>query len=414
MDFDEKTIQAYDTTPTDEGRLEYLKLTHQYLRRQYKEKYGLKLPEWKLIPCAPGNHSAPVQNDELYNCGVFTCLIMEFLLKNMNTYSLADTNVLEAIEYRGRKALWYAFHTNQPLFQSYCEGMITATADTLTVSSLTGHDVDNTTGEKDKGETTLGKKSPPSQSDYSGPFQYENIERADAPYIEEVDYDAASSQDGPMPRPWSFQFQNPELKDGVEWDYNERHRLVTVNFSKVTTIHKIHKVLLGENMERDDITVVCEGLLPCKLDQEALLEDLLRLMGDQRYPVFRQFDRRENNGIATYHEKTDRYVSMKISDYVRHLTMLAGDNTNDNTFSYENEHGELETMERATDSIFYLLDMPTSNFTNSTLHAITSKLKMSEILPGGEWCLFQYVSTFLWRCIYKAFICPLTCHTIYC
>ena len=119
VDFEEKTIQAYDTTPTNDGRLKYLKLSHQYIQREYKEKYGLKLPEWSLILCEPGNVSAPVQNDELYNCGVFTCLIMEFLLNNMNTYSLAATNVLEAIEYRGRNALWYAFNTNQPLFQSY-------------------------------------------------------------------------------------------------------------------------------------------------------------------------------------------------------------------------------------------------------------------------------------------------------
>ena len=229
----------------------------------------------------------------------------------------------------------------------------------------------------------------PVQSDYSGPFLYHQLSKADAPYVEEIMYHTPITE--PMPPPWDFKFLPPEIEDDVVWDYKKEQRIVKVDFSKVDRINKVHKVLLSELMERDDITVIAEGVLPLKLlDVENLLEMLQDQMGNNHYPKFRQFDRVEEGNNVSYQER-DGYVSMKVTDYVHYLTILMGPEPSTHPFAYEAMDGTLVELEKSTDSIFYMLDVSLSVHLSGLLSELKSNFKMKEILPGGEWCMLHHV-----------------------
>ena len=396
--FQHTSIVVYDSLPAEDGRLEYLKtLFNEYILKEYSNFNGVELPypgEWNLIPCFPKNDIAPRQDKDLNNCGVYTAMFMELLINKVEPLLL--NGCLQNIETSGRYALWQSILSNRPIFFDCYRPPQEGTLRSQNDPSVGMHNLFPLTSSgiiKGSGAVnTLSKESAclPAQSDYSGPFKFVDIPKNEAPYIEEIDYTRNNTE--PMRKPWPFHFSKPDLHDGVEWEYDEEQRLVTVDFSAVECIDMVHKIYLAELMERDDITVTCKGLLPCKLDPNELLQELTHVMGDQQYPTFRRFDRREKDGVATYHEKTDRYVSMKIDDYVRHLTLLTSDKAAGASFSYVNENGTEETLPSAADAIFYLLDMSMSKHTNSTLQHFSSNFKMKEILPGGEWCLFQYVS----------------------
>ena len=400
---------AYDSLPAKCGRMKYLEKVLEYIKTEYRNiNNGAELKheagDWQLHPCYKGDGKAPHQDGQLHNCAIYTSLFMEILVNKKDPLLLNECK--SEIENHGRFALWQSIQLNRPIFHNCTTRPQQATNQHLIerpkpllemfpLSSSSGmrrtSQYCDSASETDDENTTSVPATLPVLSDSSGPFQYEQLNRTDTPFIEEINFHTPVTK--PMPIPWPFKFTKPNVEDSVEWKYDKELRLVTVNFSQVGIIKKVHKVYLGELMERDDITVVCEGLLPCKLDTTHLLEELIREMGDEYYPKFRRFDKRDLDGVVTYHERTDGHVSMKVEDYVRHLTILMGDDPSSKSFSYKNQSGVMESFEKATDSLFYMLDVTMAKYMRTMLNELTSRFKLKEILPGGEWCLFQYVST---------------------
>jgi hypothetical protein len=224
----------------------------------------------------------------------------------------------------------------------------------------------------------------------------------DTPYIEELAFhfyamrkpeDNKPGKLEPLPQP-NFSFLPPS-DDAVKWSYDERSRVLTANFSEVDEITEKHKRLLGQFMERDDITVVCEGLFGLMKNEEEFLESVERAFGDDPYHRFRQFDRVEEDGHVSYNEH-DGYISMKVSDFLSYLAILRDPATGDRLFSYVDATGSQQTIADALNVVYYMIDVDMPKFLHQLDEEYKQNFKMKEILPGGAWCMMNHVCE--WKC----------------
>ena len=383
--FREHKIKAYDSLPPEEGgRMEYLELIHAYIADEYAAcNKGAKMPAWELIPCLPGNKDAPRQDKDLHNCAIYTCLFMECLINHIDPWILSHTDIQSNIERNGRQALLQALNKSKPIF----------------------HSTYNRNKVKNKGDVSIQTKSNNCNAEVSSTIscnsaskvEYSMQRKSLTPYIEELAFHLHSGKSTtklaklkPMPKPWKFNFTPPNNHDS-RWTYDVNRRIVNANFSWVSNIGMEDKAYLGQLMERDDITVICEGLLPKLNGVSNLLDELLQRMWDRPYPKFRQFNRVQNGDWVTYQERMDRHVIMRVDDYVRYLNIVMGEDPSSKSFTFEEDGKEIH-FEKATDVVFYLLDLSLSREFGSLFTQLNAHFKMPEILPGGDWCMQRYVS----------------------
>ena len=141
----------------------------------------------------------------------------------------------------------------------------------------------------------------------------------------------------PPPPPFPTRFPNSQF---CRWSFDEDTRVLLEDFRRtdgdaVVTLED-EKFLL-EMYERDDITVISEGLAT-GLDREKwTLDYLSRVAGDEYFHKFRRFDKHDPEEAAaklkpkkstkntepaedkTAHGEVDRCLSMKVKDYVSYL-----------------------------------------------------------------------------------------------
>ena len=159
------------------------------------------------------------------------------------------------------------------------------------------------------------------------------IKIEDCPYVEELQYKESQnvigtgeqSQDiqsqiestAPMRVPFDFLFTPPDVDDGVLWSYDPEKRIVLGNFSTVQKIHWRHKRYVGSIMERDDVTLLMEGLLSKFCYKMAglklLMKQLMAAFDDQTYHNFKRFDRIVGkDGFVNYRAKNSTVTPMKV------------------------------------------------------------------------------------------------------
>ena len=369
----------YDTSPTKNGRIVYINAVFRYLKDEYMAYNGEPLPDqggWEKVRCGEINSIVPKQDATGNNCGVFTCLIMELLMNKIDPWILNDSQW--DVDTLGRFALFHAIKFNKPVFQ-HC----------FSPSHLT------------------------LERWMNGPYKWDQLfpltsilmdrDSCKVPYIEELSYHFSRmttnkpvvSSLTPLPEPWEFKFEAPKLNDGVDWDYDPLQRIVIGKFTGVTNIHWRHKQFLGQIMERDDLTLIMEGLVSdlcaSMADLKLLLNKLLLDFGDQTYHNFRKFDRIEEGGFVHYRARENVVFPMRVKDYVHYLSTLMGD-TPTATCSYQNEAGQDVALGSATDVALYMLDIDMTKHLLSIEAAFESEYKMKEVLPGGKWCMTHQVS----------------------
>ena len=182
----------------------------------------------------------------------------------------------------------------------------------------------------------------------------------------------------PIPEPPSQQQQqqqhedhvdsNPQNHPEITWTYDPTSRIYLVDFSKVpngTAIPMIQKHFLGTLMERDDITVICEGLYDhthfINADyMKDFLYDLGYNFGTIPYAKFRQFkrivtnttdDRTVKNKEYVTYEEVDGYRSMNVlSEYIPYLqqTVFGEGKDDDVDDNFENRNGKNATSRATT------------------------------------------------------------------
>ena len=101
-----KTIQVVDSLPNDTGRREELDHILQYLIDEHKMvRPNHPVPDWSKWKLIPANHvdnsSVPRQCSQTNDCGIFTCLFMDYLMLKLPLHELTQ----QRIRKHGRKWL---------------------------------------------------------------------------------------------------------------------------------------------------------------------------------------------------------------------------------------------------------------------------------------------------------------------
>ena len=203
----------------------------------------------------------------------------------------------------------------------------------------------------------------------------------------------------PLPEPSAFDFQPPEIEidDFVEWRIlDQEMRLVLADFTRVEVIHEKHKLYLGELLERDDVTVICEGLVPDTTETaaKAVMDSLRFCFGEKYYHNFSQFNQRQEEDGSVFFEELNAKVSMKVSDYCKYLDIIEGKGRW-KSFTYVDADGETVVIQDATKVVFYMLDVDMADHMHILDGVFKARFKMKETLPGGAWCMMHHVSCFV-------------------
>jgi hypothetical protein len=237
-------------------------------------------------------------------------------------------------------------------------------------------------------------------------------------YIEELAYhhyhafssdDADLDQLGPLPPPPS-EIPSPPHHISITWTYDPESRVYLGDFSSVAVIPKDQKQFLGSLMERDDITVICEGLFVKVTDVKIFLDLLACTFGIrcQRYGKFRRFKRCQSpkTGFTDY-EEMDGYVTMNVKkDYLNYVArkVYGGSDFSSCAFDLQTpietkaDAGseaavttDLKTNAPPDDLSIYMTDVEMARYFPQFDKEYKQKFKMKEILPGGKWCLMRHV-----------------------
>ena len=391
--------------------MKYLELVKRYIQDEYTNHNKSALPfrdDWTLIPCVKGNRVVPTQLDTRNNCGVYTCIVMELLMNNIETSLLFEDNLHHAVEFSGRRSLWLSIKQKKPIFRCYykrrpCEECTHNDRPSEKTSLFPFTD-----GEDNSKDGSVRDRCAIKAIINNSTQQFESMEVNNSltPYIEEIAYhylprevsysDKELNDLSPLSRPWDFQLREPMLDDDVEWSYDKQQRIVLADFTAVASIDLRYKRFLGEIMERDDLTVDSAGFLPPIKDLTFVFERFLSEVRDLPYETIRQFDRIVSGDKVTYQEITDGHLSMPVSDYVKYCNILSGD-CPEQPFSYKDKEGKIHSFDKATDIVFYMLDIYIPRLFPSLNHEFEQDFKMKEIAPGGEWCMLNPVSGLIYQ-----------------
>jgi hypothetical protein len=237
------------------------------------------------------------------------------------------------------------------------------------------------------------------------------------PYVKDEDLD----QLGPLPPPPS-EIPRPPHHCSITWTYDPKTRVYLGDFSSVAIIPKDQKWFLGSLMERDDITVICEGLYKKFTDVKKFLYLLGCKFGHHRYGKFRRFIRRQSpdTGFIDYQE-IDGYVTMNVKkDYLNYVARKAYGGSDFDSCAFdlqtpvENEpvvgseaaittesavEGNAAVKTDTTDPLddvsleqsIYMTDVEMAGRYPRFDKEYKQNFKMKEILPGGKWCLMSHV-----------------------
>ena len=116
VNFTKKIIEVYDSSPDYDGRQDYVNHIFRYLGDEHQAYTGSPFPYygWEKSLCYPRDNEGPIQSRIGNNCGVFTCLFMEFLIMDIDPTKLKGYQNL--IDKKGRVALMHSLFTNTPIF----------------------------------------------------------------------------------------------------------------------------------------------------------------------------------------------------------------------------------------------------------------------------------------------------------
>lgn len=204
----------------------------------------------------------------------------------------------------------------------------------------------------------------------------------------------------------------PEIPNELAyvWSYEESTRILLGNFNKLDKsqpIAECHKCFLFRMMQRDDITVVSEGLLEFGVDnvEHWLLQRLKEQMGEKRvYSKFRRFNR--NRHTHTYDE-VEGTLSMEIGDFIKYIQKrtkaIAEEVTNhagskakkyESSFVFTDSAKRHHKIKNVLDTALYMIDVEMENQLPQTARTFETNFRLKDILPGGQMCMMKWVSQY--------------------
>lgn len=190
------------------------------------------------------------------------------------------------------------------------------------------------------------------------------------------------------------------------WSYDDKSRVLLADFRnaphqqesddggrKVVRIMREDEIFLLQMMEKDDITVISEGLadaINSLLWEKDYIEGCI---GSEYHHKFRSFVKgRENNG----------WYSMKFSDYYQYLerresVMSHGSNGSNSKdipgreFTFIDSYGK-EIIVNVENEAIYMLDVDATKLLPHAWEDVQMNFKLPGILPGGSHCMMNAVN----------------------
>ena len=173
---------------------------------------------------------------------------------------------------------------------------------------------------------------------------------------------------------------DPQLPDN-KWSFDKTSRVLLVKFNGDVTIKD--EMFLLKMMERDDITVVSEGLID-EIDKNVFtFKAINNEAGILEHNKFHLFEKIKQ-GI--YSEIDGDYV-MTISDYINYL-----ENRNKNYVLRGTVNGEkVEKRVNGAKTVIYLTDFEMKDTLRSMKLDFKKKFKLPGLMPGGSHCMLESV-----------------------
>lgn len=211
--------------------------------------------------------------------------------------------------------------------------------------------------------------------------------------------DTDSSMLCPLPPPPNV--PEPPSTGKCVWSYDKQSRVMLANFraaGKPAEVSEEDKKFLLEVMERDDVTVVTEGLAEALDPQLWDLSYLQNAVGGEFYHRFRKFKQKvvSRGGVSTMtYREVDGCVSMRVSDYLeylrRRISVCSEDDESKTTFHFYTEKDVEQTVDVRSD-VLYMIDYDMERLLPA-LHAdFVKTFLLPECLPGGSLCMMNCVS----------------------
>jgi hypothetical protein len=181
-------------------------------------------------------------------------------------------------------------------------------------------------------------------------------------------------------------------KTDCKWNFCEESRVLLVNFNGVDEVSPADKRAFAEMLQRDDITVVAEGLLEGIRPELLGLEFMAQTVKD--HLRFRRYERDSSGEYVTYEEKKG-HLSMKLSDFLKYLKQRkkaldpSRNAQTETAFSFRDR--ELKKVKVDVTDPLYLIDLDMPNRLPHLFAKFTQAVKIPEILPGGKWCMTNEV-----------------------
>jgi len=188
-----------------------------------------------------------------------------------------------------------------------------------------------------------------------------------------------------------------------QWSYDHKSRVLLANFrsttGKISVTHE-DEAFLFHMMERDDITVISEGLadeISPSLWTREYIEGCIGSEYHHKVRVFETISKKNGLGRKTTElkEKSGWY-SMKVSDYFQYLeqkrSVKSGSGkSGSNTFSFTDSEGKERVVNVDKESL-YMLDVDMVKLLPQLFEDVKHNFKLPGILPGGTHCMMNAVN----------------------
>ena len=198
-----------------------------------------------------------------------------------------------------------------------------------------------------------------------------------------------------------------------KWSFDEKSRVLLANFRESSyAANKEGKIKVGRDdeeflfkmMERDDITVISEGLADSINSSLWTREYIEGCIGSEYHHKFRRFETKHVEGHpATQPTEKEGWYSMKISDYFdylekRHSVKSSALNGTEEEqrdvskdFTFIDSGGREKTVNVDNESL-YMIDVDLVKLLPQAFEDFQNSFKLPGILPGGSHCMMNAVS----------------------
>jgi hypothetical protein len=200
------------------------------------------------------------------------------------------------------------------------------------------------------------------------------------------------------------------------WSFDSDSRVLLANFrdpilaettkGKVTIVHE-DEVFLFKMMERDDITVISEGLADGINPSLWNKEYIRNCIGSEFHHKFRGFEKSSHKSFGgdvaddedkeetvVQYEEMKNWYSMTVSDYYGYLDrrqLVQNSNVESTTYSFSDSNGNEQAID-VSKVVLYMVDVDMIKLLPQTYEDFRRNFKLPGILPGGSHCMMNAVN----------------------